>query len=1163
MQQRRGTLAEWNDPVIAASVILQAGEVGLETDTGRFKIGNGTSVWQSLPYYLPDNNPSNVTIRQGKNLHDVYAKLSPLAESYSQTFTGSQVLVPNAADRTPLVVAGVAGQTGILQLWRTSAGATLASMDHTGKLTAAGGGIFSGQVDVNNNKVVNVGTPTNAKDAATKEYVDELAQGLSIKPAVQAATTENLDGVYDNGVDGIGSTLTLPASATLEIDGWDTWDELDGILVKDQTDKFENGRYFVSQVGDATTEWILDRCPACDTPEEIPSSYVFVQHGDTYESTGWIATVDDLATFEVGVDDINWVQFSGAGTFTAGDGLVLDGPEFNVVGTENRITVNADSIDIASNYSGQDSIDTVGTIYFGVWEASTIDETKGGTGQTSYTVGDILYADTDTSLAKLSPGTASYALLSGGSGAAPSYGQVPTAGIANDAVTYDKLQNVSGQYRVLGRISTGAGNAEELTPDQLMETINQGITDISFNLLPVGTTSTTVAQGDHTHTLDQLSDVVISGTPAIRQVIKYDGTNWINELPSGGISIGATAPTDASSGDAWFDSTDGSLYVYYDDGVGGSRTNIITNPSFETTTYQWYYYGQESLTLNSSEYYSGEKSALVTYTSGDESIEGYDATTYYESPLGVGVEIVENQDYTMSAYIKQASAPGSAQIVTIWRDSSYDFIGSAILSSPTSTNTSSWTRVSTTETAPEGAAYLLFGIRNLSNHYIDAAMIEQSSTLESYIEGSVSGGGNTAQWVQVKANSALEASILTRVSALEARSTDIEAANAVRVADEEDRDSVYPAPVQGNTVFRADLGYEEKYYAAYNATTNPDGTTGTPGWYQYAGGAPLSQNYLINSAFEINQRNFTSVTGINYGFDRWQITNTGDGTGTYSAQTFSSGQTPLSNYEFGSYARVVTTGQTQTTAQTRLNNRIEDVKTLAGKTVTVSFWAKAASGSPKVTVGLSQVFGTGGSTAVETNAGQVTLSTSWTRYVTTADLPSITGKTVGPSSQLLLALVVSAGSDVSIGFGMGLQSNTFDIWGVQLEEGPVATPFRRNQPNIQAELAACQRYYVRYAPTGAYQPVSFGFQATTTTAISVIHVPVEMRIVPTVAISQMDWSDDVVFLAPITSISVPATSDKKIIRITSSYASNGAQFRPGMIRSANTSTAFLELNAEL
>ena len=99
MQQRRGTLAEWNDPVIAASVILQAGEVGLETDTGRFKIGNGTSVWQSLPYYLPDNNPSNVTIRQGKNLHDVYAKLSPLAESYSQTFTGSQVLVPNAADR--------------------------------------------------------------------------------------------------------------------------------------------------------------------------------------------------------------------------------------------------------------------------------------------------------------------------------------------------------------------------------------------------------------------------------------------------------------------------------------------------------------------------------------------------------------------------------------------------------------------------------------------------------------------------------------------------------------------------------------------------------------------------------------------------------------------------------------------------------------------------------------------------------------------------------------------------------------------------------------------------------------------------------------------------------------------------------------------------------
>jgi hypothetical protein len=782
MQQRRGTLAEWNDPVIAASVILQAGEVGLETDTGRFKIGNGTSVWQSLPYYLPDNNPSNVTIRQGKNLHDVYAKLSPLAESYSQTFTGSQVLVPNAADRTPLIVAGAAGQTGILQLWRTSAGSTLASVDHTGKLTAAGGGVFSGQVNVNNNKIINLAIPTEPKDAVTKEYVDEIAQGLSVKPAVQAATTENLVGTYTNGTDGVGATLNIGPAVELDIDGWTTWELEDGVLVKDQTNKAHNGRYYIYQVGDVDTDWILIRCTACDEQDEIPSAYVFVQHGDTYANTGWVAAVEDLATFEVGVDDITWVQFSGAGTFTAGDGLVLDGPEFNVVGTADRITANADSIDIASTYVGQASITTLGNVTTGTWSADVVDETKGGTGQSSYTIGDVLYADTTTSLAKLSPGTASYALLSGGSGTAPSYGQIQTGAIANDAVTYDKLQNVSGQYRVLGRIETGAGNAEELTPDQLMETINQGITDISFNLLPVGTTSTTVARGDHTHTLDQLSDVVISGTPAIRQVIKYDGTNWINELPSGGISIGATAPVDASSGDAWFDSTDGSLYVYYDDGVGelSTKTNLIPNPSFETDLNGWTAAGfGASATRTTAQVYSG------TY-SVETNPGGMSGSFQFGSFTAPGnLTLSPTTDYVASAWVKGASS----QVVSI---KILEFNSSGSLINIATGNLtlagSDWERVSVTVNTQASVAYGVVQIVPPSSTtiYVDAVQFELGTSPSEYFDGSTEGAswtgtahaststlpvssGSSAQWVQVKANSALEASILTRLSAVEAQ----------------------------------------------------------------------------------------------------------------------------------------------------------------------------------------------------------------------------------------------------------------------------------------------------------------------------------------------------------------------------------------------------------
>jgi hypothetical protein len=171
-------------------------------------------------------------------------------------------------------------------------------------------------------------------EIATKVYVDEVAQGLKVRGNVEAATTADLGGTYSNGTSGVDATITIPATATLTIDGWDEWEELDGILVKNQTNAEENGRYFVFVVGDAETAWVLKRCIYCDTAEEIPGSYVFVQHGDTYAATGWVATVDNLGTFEVGVDDVNWVQFSGAGTYTGGNGITVDGTVIELDFTE-------------------------------------------------------------------------------------------------------------------------------------------------------------------------------------------------------------------------------------------------------------------------------------------------------------------------------------------------------------------------------------------------------------------------------------------------------------------------------------------------------------------------------------------------------------------------------------------------------------------------------------------------------------------------------------------------------------------------------------------------------------------------------------------------------------------------------------------------------------
>jgi hypothetical protein len=229
-----------------------------------------------------------------------------------------------------------------------------------------------------------------------------------------------------------------------------------------------------------------------------------------------------------------------------------------------------------------------------------------------------------------------------------------------------------------------------------------------------------------------------------------------------------------------------------------------------------------------------------------------------------------------------------------------------------------------------------------------------------------------------------------------------------------------------------------------------------------------SGNAIINGAFEINQRGFTSTTTSGtFGFDRWNLLAV-DGTNTYSAEAFPLGTAPLAGYESANFARVVSSGQTATTSITRLRQRIEGVRSFANETITISYFAKAGSGNPKIALRLTQNFGSGGSSAVNVFAGSSTLSTSFARYSHTVAVPSISGKTIGASDTLEVSLVMSAGSDIADVGSIGIQSNTFDIWGVQLEAGPVATPFRRNANSLQGELAACQRYYQHNYPEGLF-----------------------------------------------------------------------------------------------
>jgi hypothetical protein len=225
------------------------------------------------------------------------------------------------------------------------------------------------------------------------------------------------------------------------------------------------------------------------------------------------------------------------------------------------------------------------------------------------------------------------------------------------------------------------------------------------------------------------------------------------------------------------------------------------------------------------------------------------------------------------------------------------------------------------------------------------------------------------------------------------------------------------------------------------------------------------RNAIINGDFRINQRGFTSVTTSNtYGFDRWKIFAVG-GTVTNTPQTFTVGSPAATSFESANFCRLVSASQSAISHLAILAQVIEDVRTFANSTVTVSFWAKASTGTPKIAVELAQSFGTGGSPSADVNTygAQVTLSTSWARYSVTIVVPNINGKTIGTTantSLLSVNLWTSAGSNYNSRTGsLGIQNNTFDFWGVQVERGSVATPFE--QRPIGTELALCQRYYYK------------------------------------------------------------------------------------------------------
>jgi hypothetical protein len=324
------------------------------------------------------------------------------------------------------------------------------------------------------------------------------------------------------------------------------------------------------------------------------------------------------------------------------------------------------------------------------------------------------------------------------------------------------------------------------------------------------------------------------------------------------------------------------------------------------------------------------------------------------------------------------------------------------------------------------------------------------------------------------------------------------------------------------------------------------------------------KNKIINGDFFWNQRNFTSVTTNAYGFDRFRLSIAGAGTATYTPQTFTAGTSPVAGYEAKNFARVVSASQSAASDRVQFIQNIEGVRNFAGQTATVSFWAKAGSGTPSITAELVQSFGTSGSasvTGILDSTPKRAITTAWVRYTYTFAVPSISGKTVGTDSDsLLLVIWLSGGSDFNARTGtLGNQNNTFDIWGVQIEYGSKATPFQTATGTIQGELAACQRYYWR-STNSSFVYFGTGFWNSSTLAYIIVNNPVAMRSNPT----SIDSSGTGVFDGAGTAVTSLALTQGGTIAnlIAATTAGSGVQYRPVILR-ADPSNNYLGFSAEL
>jgi len=310
--------------------------------------------------------------------------------------------------------------------------------------------------------------PVNGTDIANKNYVDSVASGLNFHDACEYATAAALPTyVYDNGSSGVGATITASSNGALSVDG-STPSVGNRILVKDETvaDAPYNGIYTVTQVGDGTSPFILTRATDFDTPgtgaNQIDAGdFVYIIGGSTNANTSWVQQTPLPIT--VGTTDIVFIQFGSSVTYSAGTGLSLVGTVFSIANTAVSPASYGSASQVATftvNQQGQltAAANTAIAIAASAITSGTLSVARGGTGLSSATTGDLLYASATDTLAGLAVGTNGQILTV--SGGLPSWQNASPTGVTDfsaGTTGFTPSTGTSGSVTLAGTLNVANG----------------------------------------------------------------------------------------------------------------------------------------------------------------------------------------------------------------------------------------------------------------------------------------------------------------------------------------------------------------------------------------------------------------------------------------------------------------------------------------------------------------------------------------------------------------------------------------------------------------------------------------------------------------------------------------------------------------------------------